>query len=88
MQMGITNKLTQTVAIVASAFFIFGMFAYAANTAMSLPTVYFSHPDNECVKVDNYTDVEYTCDNLPKRFYHVWVAVEEVEGRKHQAGEY
>lgn len=51
---------------------------YALTTglmfAAELPDVWFSHSTGECVKVLNYADGDaYNCENLPSRFYHVWV---------------
>jgi hypothetical protein len=45
---------------------------YSMNSALSLPDVHVSHSTNECVKVVNYTDTVYSCENLPTKFYHVW----------------
>lgn len=45
---------------------------YTVSTALSLPDVWFSWESNECVKVVNYADGDnYTCANLPSRFYHI-----------------
>ena len=56
-----------TIAIVAGI-------THSVNSALALPDVWFSYSSNECVKVVNYLeDDNYTCDNLPGRFYHVWV---------------
>lgn len=63
------------------------MMWYAVSTALSLPNVYFDYHTNECVKVDNFGDTSYSCEELPKRFYHVWVINEETNGLRHQAGE-
>ena len=82
------NNFGHTVFAVLCAFVIFGMFAHAVNTAFGLPDVHFDYATNECVKVDNYGETEYTCDNLPKRFYHVWVIDGEVSEKRHQAGAY
>ena len=39
--------------------------------ALAMVDVHFSYP-NECVKVVNYDDDDnYSCENLPKKFY-VW----------------
>jgi hypothetical protein len=46
---------------------------YAANMALSIPDVYVSYSTGECVKVVNYTDENFTCDNYPSKFNHVWV---------------
>ena len=46
---------------------------YAVNSALSAPDVYVSYATNECVKVVNYTDEIFSCENLPSKFNHVWV---------------
>jgi len=49
-------------------------FTYAMLTAAALPDVWFSYETQECVKVLNYEeDDNYSCENLPPRYYHVWV---------------
>ena len=50
-----------------------GMFAYAISTAAAMPDVYVSYSTNECVKVVNYADTNYTCENYPSKFNHIWV---------------
>ena len=47
--------------------------AYAGNEVLSMPDAYFSYATNECVKVINYTDEVFACENLPAKFNHVWV---------------
>ena len=53
------------------------MSVYAISVVSNTPDVLFSHSTNECVQVLNYTlndSIEnYTCDNLPSRYNHVWV---------------
>jgi hypothetical protein len=49
-----------------------GLF-YAMSTALAMPDVHFSYSTGECVEVVNYTDDEFTCDNYPEKFNHVWV---------------
>ena len=49
-------------------------FTYAMLSAAALPDVWFSYETQECVKVLNYEeDDHYTCENMPPRYYHVWV---------------
>lgn len=51
-----------------------GGLVYAFLTALSLPDVWFSYSTGECVKVLNYEPSHnFSCENLPFRFYHVWV---------------
>jgi hypothetical protein len=53
---------------------IAGFMCYAFLTAVTLPDVWFSYSTGDCVKVLNYAQSDnYSCENLPKRFYHVWV---------------
>ena len=46
---------------------------FVVGSALALPDVHFSYSTNECVKVVNYTDEQFTCDNYPSKFNHVWV---------------
>lgn len=41
--------------------------------ALAMPDVHFSYSTGECVKVVNYTDEVFTCENYPNKFHHVWV---------------
>lgn len=51
-----------------------GLCAYAVLDAMSLPDVHFSYETDECVRVLNYVESDqYSCENLPNKFNHVWV---------------
>ena len=53
---------------------IIGSLVYAILTASAYPDVWFSHSTGDCVKVLNYAEGDnYTCENLPSSFYHVWV---------------
>lgn len=40
---------------------------------MSIPDVHVSYSTNECVKVVNYDNTKYSCENLPEKFNHIWV---------------
>ena len=48
-------------------------FIFALNNAVSLPDVQVSHSTNECVQVINYTDQQFSCENMPERYTNVWV---------------
>ena len=50
-----------------------GVFTLILDSAASMPDVYVKYSTNECVKVVNYTDEIYSCENLPSKFNHVWV---------------
>jgi len=58
---------------VAIGLLTFG-FAYALISSAALPDVWYSYSTGECVKVLNYIESdEYSCENLPNKFHHVWV---------------
>ena len=46
---------------------------YAVGNALAMPDVYFSYSTGDCVKVVNYTDEQFSCENYPTKFNHVWV---------------
>jgi len=51
-----------------------GVLTYSVLSAASLPDVWFSYSTGDCVKVLNYNEGDaYSCENLPSRYYHVWV---------------
>lgn len=53
---------------------LIGGIAYAFSTAAAMPDVHFSYASDECVKVVNYDErFNYTCENYPAKFNHVWV---------------
>jgi hypothetical protein len=59
---------TVVVGVIASFFF------YSVSNALTLPDVWYSYSTGDCVKVLNYAKGDtYSCENLPSRFYHVWV---------------
>ena len=49
-----------------------GLLGYAIASASAMPDVYVSYSTGECVKVVNYADTNYTCENYPSKFNHVW----------------
>lgn len=69
----VSNTTNYLVSGLAIGLFSFG-FVYATLTAAGLPDVWFSNSTGECVKVLNYEkDDNYSCENMPPRYYHVWV---------------
>jgi len=58
---------------------IFGLFILAIlDYASGIPDVHMSYTTDQCVKVLNYPTTiwgvsEYSCDNMPGKFNHVWV---------------
>lgn len=46
---------------------------FALNWALGLPEVKFSYETQECVEVLVKDERQYNCENLPKRYIHVWV---------------
>ena len=58
---------------VIAAIVVFG-FVWGSPGIWDSPQVHVSNSSNECVKVINYSKSdEYTCDNLPELYSHVWV---------------
>lgn len=50
------------------------LFGYGLHLGFTIPEVQMSHSTGECVKVINYKESDnYTCENLPSRYNHVWV---------------
>ena len=45
---------------------------YAMVTTAAMPDVYVSYSTGECVKVVNYTDEQFSCENIPEKFHHIW----------------
>jgi hypothetical protein len=56
----------------ASALALFLVVVVIGN-AMDMPDVKFSYSSNMCVEVVNYGDTNYSCENLPSKFNHIWV---------------
>ena len=49
-------------------------FFYAVSVTANMPDVHVSHSTGECVEVINYDErFDYTCENLPDKYNHVWV---------------
>jgi hypothetical protein len=64
------DKILVTLMVAVSLFVLMFVFAKAA----SIPDVHVSYSTDECVKVINYVEGEnYSCENLPSKFNHVWV---------------
>ena len=64
------NKTLTTGLVLAGTL---AMAAFAGNSFLSTPDVYFSYATDACVKVINYTDEIFACETLPSKFNHVWV---------------
>ena len=63
--------------ILFGAAFGLGLFAFA-DYSFSIPDVHMSYASNNCVEVLNYPSTlfgttNYSCENLPTKFNHVWV---------------
>lgn len=41
--------------------------------SLALPEVHMSYSANMCVKVVNYGNDNYSCENMPEKFIHIWV---------------
>lgn len=66
--------MTDKVAAIAAVLFFGLLFVGSLMYSINLPEVQTSHSTGECVKVINYVESdEYTCENLPEKYHHVWV---------------
>ena len=51
-----------------------GVLCWLLLSSMAMPDVWFSYSTDECVKVVNYVEGDnYSCENMPSKFNHVWV---------------
>ena len=64
------NKFITTLCIGVSIATISSAIAYVALT---IPDVHVSYSTNDCVEVVNWSDTNYSCENMPKKYNHVWV---------------
>jgi hypothetical protein len=63
-------SITLTVVMMTS---VVGGLVMAIDNAAALPDVHFSYSTQDCVKVVNYKDDNFSCEKLPGKYYHVWV---------------
>ena len=54
---------------ISMVLFIVAGLSYAG----SIPDVHVSYSTGECVRVINYADTDYSCENQPQKYNHVWV---------------
>jgi len=50
-----------------------GLLGFIVLDATAMPDVHVSYSTGECVEVINYADTDYSCENYPVKFNHVWV---------------
>lgn len=63
---------------IAGAVVVFGVMFAALDYALMIPDVEVSYETRDCVNVVNYGsvlfgDTNYSCENMPTKFTHVWV---------------
>jgi hypothetical protein len=57
-----------------AAVLVVAIWSQAVATTLDIPEVHVSSLTEECVRVINYTEThDYSCDNLPATYSHVWV---------------
>jgi len=57
-----------------AAVLVVAIWSQAVATTLDMPEVHLSSLTEECVRVVNYTEShDYSCQNLPKTYNHVWV---------------
>ena len=52
---------------------LFAFLVYMLIFTSYIPDVHVSYSTGECVKVINYGDQDWSCDNLPSKYTHIWV---------------
>jgi hypothetical protein len=65
--------MKQTLFTIALGAPLLGMLGYVVLEATAMPDVHVSYSTRECVEVINYADTDYSCENYPVKFNHVWV---------------
>ena len=69
----IKDKVEAVVAALVGAI-VLGVAVNYVDSVLDQPDVHFSNSTGECVKVLNYAEGDlYSCDDMPKRYNHVWV---------------
>ena len=78
-----THTVSTAIGVAAGIMLFAGVLEYGPSIKESMaggivnpftiPDVHFSYSTDECVKVINYTDEIFSCENLPTKFNHVWV---------------
>lgn len=63
------SKLIKFLAVIG----IFGLFVWAIDGYLKLPTVHISHSAGKCIKVIDYQGVEILngCQNMPAKYHKV-----------------
>jgi hypothetical protein len=66
------NKLIDFVLAAVAVLGVPGVLIWAFIIYTDMPDVVYSYSTKQCVKVIYADGSEGSCDNLPKRFHHVW----------------
>ena len=66
------NKLINFILAAVAVLGVPGVLIWAFIIYTDMPDVIFSHSTKQCVKVINADGTEGDCNNLPKRFHHIW----------------
>ena len=53
---------------ISMVLFIVAGLSYAG----SIPDMEVSYSTGECVRVINYADTDYSCENQPQKYNHIW----------------
>ena len=59
--------------IIAATLIVTAGLLYAVDYTFSLPDVHMSYETGACVEVVNYADTNWSCENMPEKFHHIWV---------------
>ena len=73
MYITIRAKGKQMKTIIATVAIATAGLVWAVDYSFSLPDVHMSYETGACVEVINYADTNFSCENMPAKFHHVWV---------------
>ena len=73
-----THTFSTAIGTAAGIALFAGVLFTFSDYALSIPSVKMSYTTNACVEVENYPSTlfgttEYSCENMPTKFNHVWV---------------
>jgi hypothetical protein len=52
---------------------VFGCLFWVIFSTMTMPDVHMSYSQNTCVRVINYDNTDFSCDNMPVKYNHIWI---------------
>lgn len=69
----VTSRILRVLRYVIMFSIAIGAFMLLLDYLCSIPIVYESQSTGKCVQVSDVTENHYTCDNMPLKYFHIWV---------------